>query len=546
VQDTTGSSFNVFANVLDTSQVGCFAHTQTLVDKWSVQNVPFISDLFDRARSINSVISASNKRIAAVTDKAKLGPRVVAATRWGSNVVTMERTLNILDHLLVINWSSLFDQKSVVIKTKLVDDIQCISDNRILLQALLGFQRTNIAWVQCLSSNSDCTASLVRCAIRDMSKKCKILRESHTTTSIVSQKDKILNAHITEYCDSFEFQLDNYYFKNGTLDSDSDSFFNFWIFRSAEFLDPRFLFSLTREELVIVKDDIIDFFKERVARETHDLAPAPASVTPPQPTTTAVIPLHLQQLLTCNAISQAANETNEQKVIAQIRKEIEEYVVLVTNELVKTTLWTTAGKFDMDDWCPLKWWSRNNSKFPLLSVIASILLAVPAESAGVERQFSIARRILTWCRAGLSGETVNMLTLLNQWLRNELGLTDKRQHGRSEALFLKVAVAIDQVTTKSDDSDILMPIVEDDKEVASVSSNTINDEPEETEDIGEDEDSIEVALMVGLEAEQIQRNKAQEREIVDRELTANNYRTGRSSGGRMIRTPKHLSDYVIE
>ncbi|CAF2020667.1 unnamed protein product, partial [Rotaria magnacalcarata] len=54
---------------------------------------------------------------------------------------------------------------------------------------------------------------------------------------------------------------------------------------------------------------------------------------------------------------------------------------------------------------PLKFWHDHQNKFPGLSLLARRLFYIPVTSAGVERQFSLARLTITQCRPSLAPDT---------------------------------------------------------------------------------------------------------------------------------------------
>jgi hypothetical protein len=63
---------------------------------------------------------------------------------------------------------------------------------------------------------------------------------------------------------------------------------------------------------------------------------------------------------------------------------------------------------------PLKWWSENSAKFPLLSQLALRYLAIPATSASSERLWSRAANIITKSRTQLEGHVVSDLIMLKE------------------------------------------------------------------------------------------------------------------------------------
>lgn len=66
---------------------------------------------------------------------------------------------------------------------------------------------------------------------------------------------------------------------------------------------------------------------------------------------------------------------------------------------------------------PLHFWRQNFSLYPHLASIAKRIFAVPATSAAVEREFSLAGNIITKKRTRLSPETVNDIIFLNSFER---------------------------------------------------------------------------------------------------------------------------------
>ncbi|EAQ84561.1 hypothetical protein CHGG_08575 [Chaetomium globosum CBS 148.51] len=67
---------------------------------------------------------------------------------------------------------------------------------------------------------------------------------------------------------------------------------------------------------------------------------------------------------------------------------------------------------------PVEWWISNKAQFPKLSQMALDILAIPAMAADCERSFSIARLTLSSQRHAMKWETIEMLQMLKNWLRN--------------------------------------------------------------------------------------------------------------------------------
>ena len=67
---------------------------------------------------------------------------------------------------------------------------------------------------------------------------------------------------------------------------------------------------------------------------------------------------------------------------------------------------------DIDN--PLLWWMQNQFRFPLLSRMAKLYLAIPATSVPSERVFSTAGDIVTASRACLKPGHVDKLIFLKK------------------------------------------------------------------------------------------------------------------------------------
>ena len=89
---------------------------------------------------------------------------------------------------------------------------------------------------------------------------------------------------------------------------------------------------------------------------------------------------------------------------------------------------------------PLKWWFQNRLSYPKLSRMALDYLSAPATSTGVERVFSLGRRLLPFTRSRLSVASMRAYLCLGSWCRCDLigvdilhgaikeSLTKKRKH----------------------------------------------------------------------------------------------------------------------
>ena len=66
------------------------------------------------------------------------------------------------------------------------------------------------------------------------------------------------------------------------------------------------------------------------------------------------------------------------------------------------------------DSCPLDWWRRNDSRFPIVAQLAKRYLCVPATSVPSESVFSIPGMVVSQKRSYLKPENVDMLIFLNK------------------------------------------------------------------------------------------------------------------------------------
>jgi hAT family C-terminal dimerisation region len=68
---------------------------------------------------------------------------------------------------------------------------------------------------------------------------------------------------------------------------------------------------------------------------------------------------------------------------------------------------------------PIKWWTKDiqQKRWPRLSLFALDILSIPAMSDKPERVFSGARRTITWDKAQLNPDTIEVRELLQDWKR---------------------------------------------------------------------------------------------------------------------------------
>lgn len=94
-------------------------------------------------------------------------------------------------------------------------------------------------------------------------------------------------------------------------------------------------------------------------------------------------------------------------------------------QVAKTTVSTDNDDFEsfihrdaiLIDCTALEWWCQlaQRSRYPRLSQMAIDILSIPPESADVERVFSGCRRTLSWDRARMTIENLEMVECVGNW-----------------------------------------------------------------------------------------------------------------------------------
>jgi hypothetical protein len=82
--------------------------------------------------------------------------------------------------------------------------------------------------------------------------------------------------------------------------------------------------------------------------------------------------------------------------------EIELYIKQGADKSTKTT-----DSLEENEYNPLSFWQKMHSFYAVLSKVAARVFGVPATSAAVEREFSLAGNIITQKRSKLCPDTVN-------------------------------------------------------------------------------------------------------------------------------------------
>lgn len=91
------------------------------------------------------------------------------------------------------------------------------------------------------------------------------------------------------------------------------------------------------------------------------------------------------------------------------RMELNSYLQPTNSQQVKN------GDGDFNN--PLKWWSVNEGKFPLVAKLAIVFLAIPATSAPSERVWSRASQVLSIKRASLDPAIASRIMFIRENIR---------------------------------------------------------------------------------------------------------------------------------
>ena len=75
-----------------------------------------------------------------------------------------------------------------------------------------------------------------------------------------------------------------------------------------------------------------------------------------------------------------------------------------------------------EEYNPLSFWKKMHGTYPILSKIAARVFSVPASSAAVEREFSLAGNVVTQKRAKLSPDVVNDMVFNHSFNKYQQGL----------------------------------------------------------------------------------------------------------------------------
>jgi hypothetical protein len=92
------------------------------------------------------------------------------------------------------------------------------------------------------------------------------------------------------------------------------------------------------------------------------------------------------------------------------------------NELVKYLDLESVSANDLINFDILAWWKKNETTYPILSIMARDLLTAPVSSVASESAFSAGKRVLDEKRSRLAPDILDCLMCLKDWEDARLGI----------------------------------------------------------------------------------------------------------------------------
>ncbi|KAK8918950.1 hypothetical protein KSP39_PZI021474 [Platanthera zijinensis] len=115
---------------------------------------------------------------------------------------------------------------------------------------------------------------------------------------------------------------------------------------------------------------------------------------------------HIDCVADEGVVSFESDFLNEEEVVGSTVSELEMY-------LTETRIKKVVGEsFDI-----LNWWKTNSTRFPVMSLMARDVLAIPVTTVASESAFSTGGRVLDQFRSSLSPKVVEGLICAQDWLR---------------------------------------------------------------------------------------------------------------------------------
>jgi len=170
---------------------------------------------------------------------------------------------------------------------------------------------------------------------------------------------------------------------------------------SAMILDPTFKTSFWKKNeafimdyLHVSVDTIVETFRELL--ETYDEQHPQPNLNPSASSALLSKKSNKQLSFFTSELYDTTNNSNPQSVHAELSLYLKEE--------------TEPEGTDI-----LKYWFARQRRFPMLSQMAWIYLAIPATSAALERVFFKGQRIISWKRSSLNPKVVEELLCIKEW-----------------------------------------------------------------------------------------------------------------------------------
>jgi zinc finger BED domain-containing protein 1 (E3 SUMO-protein ligase ZBED1) len=176
------------------------------------------------------------------------------------------------------------------------------------------------------------------------------------------------------------------------------NFYSNELYSIATVLDPRFkgLLHISTGQLDFVKILLSDKFSYLLNSGIETAAPATSHSIPSDKDVFRTLPDFEANIRRKQILAQTTNvNANESPLENELNRYLAEPYIDITK-------------------CPLGWWGKEGSRFPLLLRCAKHILCIPATETSSERCFSTAGNVLTDVRSSLSNEHTEALVFLKE------------------------------------------------------------------------------------------------------------------------------------
>ncbi|KZV39819.1 hypothetical protein F511_27822 [Dorcoceras hygrometricum] len=109
----------------------------------------------------------------------------------------------------------------------------------------------------------------------------------------------------------------------------------------------------------------------------------------------------------CDELFDDVDAQNEEERLLEISSEVDKYLA---DEIEKRS----NQYFNL-----LEWWKGNETRYPIISMIAKDIFAIPSSTVASEATFSLGKRVVDPFRSCLSPKMVEALVCTSDWLRAE-------------------------------------------------------------------------------------------------------------------------------